>query len=216
MAGAPSGGAEAERPPPHLRHGVRSCARGVVGALLHLAGVGGVRVPLAAVAVLATDCVAGRRPGDELELDGVAARQVDVGVGLPRRDGRVGVVVLRVVRLDRRDRVADVRLGRLVLRALAVVQVQRDRDGDEDADDHDDHEELDEGEAALAVLPALPELLVLLEHQSLLDSVWGMSGLGPGWDALGERPSGPWGKSGSLVTAVAAGMELAAVLRRWP
>src|SRR4051794_19572884 len=196
--GAPSGGAGAGRPPPHLRQGVRSRARGVVGALLHLAGVGGVRVPLAAVAVLATDGVARRRAGDELELDGVAARQVDVGVGLPGRNGRVGVVVLRVVRLDRRDRVADVRLRRLVLRALAVVQVQRDRDGDEDADDHDDHEELDEGEAALAVLPALPELLVLLEHLSLLDSVWGMSGLRPGWTRWGSAPpdSGGVRKSG--------------------
>src|SRR5207248_11385155 len=78
--------------------------------------------------------------------------------------GRVRVAVVGVALLDRGDRAADVRLGRPVLRALAVVQVDRDRDGDQNADDHDDHEQFDEGEAVVAADALLPHPAKRLLH----------------------------------------------------
>src|SRR5262249_31009164 len=64
------------------------------------------------------------------------------------RARRVGLRV-GVARLDLRDGVPRVRLGRRVLRLLLLTEEARQRDRGEDADDQDDDEQLDQREALL-------------------------------------------------------------------
>src|SRR5581483_10477930 len=54
-----------------------------------------------------------------------------------------------VVRLDRRNRRADVRLSSRPVRAGLEAEVRRHRNREQDADDHDHDEELDQSEALL-------------------------------------------------------------------
>src|SRR5205807_714003 len=62
------------------------------------------------------------------------------------------------------DGLAYVGLGRLVLGALAVVEVDRDRDRDQHTDDDDDDQKFDHGEAAVVLRALLPHLAECFLH----------------------------------------------------
>src|SRR4051812_38755121 len=86
----------------------------------------------------------GRRRLDRDALDALVVGRLQV------REGHAGIaVVVRVVRLDGRDRRAYVGLGRAVVRAILELQVGRDGDREQDAEDDDDDQHFDEGETAL-------------------------------------------------------------------
>src|SRR4051794_11424727 len=101
--------------------------------------------------------------------DGVAVRVRRSHRHLTRTgaDGQTGVarvgagrVVLRVgvTRLNLRDHVSCVRLGRGVLALRALAQECGQSDRGQDADDQNDYEELDKGETLLLIVNALTDL----------------------------------------------------------
>ena len=81
-----------------------------------------------------------------------------VEAGRAERRRRVALrVVLRVreARLDLRDEVAGIGLGRSVLALLLLAEERRESDRGENADDQDDDQELDERESFVVALEAV-------------------------------------------------------------
>src|SRR4051812_28309982 len=104
------------------------------------------------------DDVAGAGQRGQLDLaGGRRGRGEGEARGRVRHDaagGRAAVdvrVLVGEARLDLRDGVTSVGLGRGVVALVALAEEGRQGDGGEDADDQDDDEKLDQGEARLVI-----------------------------------------------------------------
>ena len=80
-----------------------------------------------------------------------AATGLDTTATVPAGVALRVVLLVRVARLDLRDGVTGIGLGRRVLALLLLAQERGQSDSGEDADDQDDDQELDEREALLVV-----------------------------------------------------------------